>query len=391
MTGCPGAIVAGASYRALAVVRSLGRHGVPVWVLQTDEHSVARYSRFAVGTARWPRGDDPERHDELLRIVERNGLTGWALIATDDEDAATMARLHPALSEHLVMTVPPWDVLEAAYDKRVMHAVAARAEIAQPATLFPGSAEQLSRVERFPVVVKPAHKAVPNELTAAKCWRADDRVTLSALYERACGLMDARAVMVQELVTGDGQFSFGALCRDGRVLASLTARRTRQYPLDFGRASTFVETIEDKTVEDDARRLLAAMRLTGLVEVEFKRDPRTGANLLLDVNPRAWGWQSIGARAGVDFPYLLWQMTCALPVRAADARPGVGWMRMVFDVPAAAAALRTGQLTVRDYLRSFRRPLEHAIFAGDDPVPGLLDTVLLGSMFASRLRRGHAG
>ena len=146
MTSCPGAIVAGASYRALAVVRSLCRHGVPVWVLQTDEHSIAGHSRFALGTARWPRGDDRGRYDSLLQIVEHHRLTGWALIATDDEDAATMARLHHALSEHLVPTVPPWDVLEAAYDKRVMHAVATGAEIAQPATLFPGGAEELSRV-----------------------------------------------------------------------------------------------------------------------------------------------------------------------------------------------------------------------------------------------------
>jgi predicted ATP-grasp superfamily ATP-dependent carboligase len=390
MTPCPGAIVAGASYRALAVVRSLGRRGVPVWVLQTDEHSVARYSRFVRGTGRWSRGDDLERYGELIRIVEHDRLAGWALIATDDEDAATIARLHPVLSETLVLTVPPWNVLEAAYDKRVMHALAARAEVAQPATVFPGGVDQLSLVQRFPVVVKPAHKAVPNELTRAKCWRADDPASLAALYERACGLMDAGAVMVQEHVSGDGQFSFGALCQEGRVLASLTARRTRQYPLDFGKASTFVETIEDQTVENDARRLLAAMRLSGLVEVEFKRDPRTGANLLLDVNPRAWGWQSIGATAGVDFPYLLWQLACALPVRPTDARPGVGWMRMVFDVPAATAALRAG-LTVREYLRSFRRPLAHAVLAADDPLPGLLDTVLLGSIFASRLRRGHAG
>lgn len=390
MTSCPGAIVAGASYRALAVVRSLGRQGVPVWVLRTDEHSVSRYSRFAVGVAPWPQGDDLERRDELLRIVERNGLTGWALIATDDEDAATIARLHGTLSEYLVLTVPPWEVLEAAYDKRVMHAVAERAQVAQPMTVFPRSPEQLRQVERFPVVLKPAHKAVRNELTEAKCWRADDRAALSALHARARRLMDPSALMVQEHVAGDGQFSFGALCQDGHVLASVTARRTRQFPAEFGRASTFVETIEDTTVAEDAQRLLAAMRLTGLVEVEFKRDPRTGANLLLDVNPRAWGWQSIGATAGVDFPYLLWQMACALPVPPVEARPGVGWMRMVFDVPAAAVGLRTG-LTVREYLRSFRRPLAHAVLAADDPLPGLLDTVLLGSIFASRLRRGHAG
>jgi D-aspartate ligase len=391
LTSCPGAIVAGASYRALAVVRSLGRHNVPVWVLQTDDHSVARYSRYTLGTARWPRGEDPQRQGELLRIVERNRLTGWALIATDDEDAATIARLHPAISEYLVLTVPAWDVLEAAYDKRVTHAVAARAEIATPATLFPGSPDQLSAVERFPVVVKPAHKAEPNALTDAKCWRADDRVTMSALYERACGLMDGRAVMVQELVGGDGNFSFAALCLDGRVLASLTARRTRQYPAEFGKASTFVQTIEDKTVEDDARQLLATMRLSGLVEVEFKRDPRTGANLLLDVNARAWGWQALGERAGVDFPYLLWLMACELPVPIAHARLGVSWVRMMFDVPAAVAALRTRELTVRNYLRSFRGPLAHAVLAADDPLPSLLDSVLLGLMFASRLRRRHAG
>ena len=44
---------------------------------------------------------------------------------------------------------------------------------------------------------------------------------------------------------------------------------------------------------------IAAMRFTGLVESEFKRDERTGENRLLDVNPRPWGWQSLCGRAGV--------------------------------------------------------------------------------------------
>ena len=390
MTSCPGAIVAGASYRALAVVRSLGRRGVPVWVLQTDEHSVASYSHYAVGCERWPRGKDSQRYDDLLRIVERHGLRGWALMASDDEDAATIARLHPALSELLVLTVPPWDLLEAAYDKRVMHEVAARVGVSQPMTQFSQCDESVPRPRRFPVVVKPAHKAEPNELTMAKCWRADDPASLSAPHERACRLMDPEAVMVQEVVGGDGNYSFAAVCDEGRVVASLTARRTRQYPLEVGRASTFVETIQDRSVEDDARRLLTAMRLSGLVEVEFKRDPRTGANLLLDVNARAWGWQSIGSTAGVDFPYLLWLMACGVPLHRREARLGVRWMRMLTDIPAAAASVRTGRLTVHDYLRSFQRPLAHAILAADDPVPSLLDTVLLGSILASRLRHAHA-
>jgi D-aspartate ligase len=384
------AIVAGASYRALEVVRSLGRHGVRVIVLRTDDHSLAGHSRFAERTLMWPRGDDAERRDELLRLVEVNGLRGSVLITTDDEDAATVGREHAALSDHLVVTGSPWRLLEAAYDKRAMHRFASEIRMPQPTTVFPTGEADLEKVDSYPAVVKPAFKAQPNALTAAKAWRADDRRTLVALYRRACELMEPQTLMVQQLVPGDGHFSFAALCDDGRVLASVTARRTRQYPLDFGRASTFVETINDPTVARDGRRFLAALRLDGIVEVEFKRDPKTHSNLLLDVNARAWGWQSLGATAGVDFPYLLWRSACGLPVSEAHARPGVGWMRMLTDIPAVASSLQARQLTLRDYLRSFRRPLAHATFAADDPLPGLIDPMLLGSIFVSRLRYDRA-
>jgi len=39
--GCIGALVMDADYRGLAVVRSLGRHGIPVWVLQHGDQLLA--------------------------------------------------------------------------------------------------------------------------------------------------------------------------------------------------------------------------------------------------------------------------------------------------------------------------------------------------------------
>ena len=63
----------------------------------------------------------------------------------------------------------------------------------------------------------------------------------------ALGLQLTRAgYRVQEIIPGDGkeQYSVAAYCKDGTMLASMTARRTRQYPIDFGRGSTFVEAIE---------------------------------------------------------------------------------------------------------------------------------------------------
>jgi D-aspartate ligase len=388
-----GAVVTGASYRALAVVRSLGRRGVPVRVVRSDEHALASASRYAGTPLAWPLdGPEDARVDYLLDLAEREWLAGWVLIPTHDEEAALVARHHADLSSRYRLTTPPWEILRAAYDKRRTHELGARLGLVQPWTTFPAGAEDLARAEgRFPVVVKPAYKESANRLTVDKAWRADDGAALRRRYEEACELVDPAILMVQELVPGDGaaQLSFAALCRDGEVLASLTACRARQFPMDFGRASSYVETIEDASVERDARRLLAAMRFTGLVEVEFKRDERTGDNLLLDVNPRPWGWQSLCGRAGVDFPYLLWLMAAGREVQPVRGVPGVRWVRMTTDLLAVAGEVRAGRLTPAAYMRSLRRPLEFAVFARDDPFPSLFGPLSTARLVAGRLAEGR--
>jgi len=186
--------------------------------------------------------------------------------------------------------------------------------------------------------------------------------------------------------SGEEQFSFAGFCIEGRPVAWLVARRTRQYPVDFGRSSSYVETVELPEIEQPARRLLEAMRFTGLVEVEFKRDPRDGRCKLLDVNPRMWGWHTLGRRAGVDFPYLLWQFMHREPAREIRGHTGVRWMRMTTDLPAALVEMRRGRLSVHAYLESLRGPIESAIFAADDLWPALLELPL----FAYQALKRHA-
>src|SRR5439155_22948408 len=117
-------------------------------------------------------------------------------------------------------------------------------------------------------------------------------------------------ILTQNLIpwSDEQQFSYAALYLNGRPLRVFAARPTRHFPADFGRSSTFVETIDDKEIEQAGRRLVSAIGFTGLVEVEFKRDPRDGLHKLLDINPRIWGWHTLGRRAGIDFSFLLWRL-----------------------------------------------------------------------------------
>jgi D-aspartate ligase len=387
-----GALVLGADYRALGVARSLGRRGVPVAMVCEPGEPLARASRYVRRRYRWPAREPERRVAFLVDLAVRHGLAGWAVIPSSDEAAALVARHHARLAAHLRPTVPPWSVLRWAYDKRLTHELARCAGVPGPRTFSVGHDGACPERVPLPAVVKPAVKPELNALTAAKAWPAATRSELEARLAEATALADPETLMVQELVPGGGdqQFSYAALCEDGRPLLELTARRTRQYPADFGRASTFVETVDRPELVPPSRRLLRELGWTGLIEVEYKRDVRDGTLKLLDLNPRVWGWHTLGGRAGMDFTWALWRHVCGRSVDGAAARPGVGWLRLSTDTPTAARELLARRLPVREYARSLRPPRERAIFAWDDPLPGLAELPVLCYVATRRLLHGAA-
>jgi predicted ATP-grasp superfamily ATP-dependent carboligase len=387
-----GALVLGADYRGLGVVRSLGRRGVPVWVLREPGEPLASTSRYARRSLPWPSGGD-DRVAFLCHLAESEGVAGWAIVPTSDEMAALVAQHHALLGQYFTHTIAPWEVVRWAYDKRLTYELAEQLGVAYPRTAYPQTPDEAAAVDvGFPAIVKPSVKESFNRLTAAKAWRVDSRSELVERHAEACTLVDPATLMVQELVPGggEGQFSFAVLCADGDPVASVTARRTRQYPADFGRASTYVETVECAELVEPSLRLLRELRFDGLIEVEFKRDPRDGVLKLLDMNPRVWGWHTLCGRAGVDFPHLLWLLVSGEPVPQTRARSGVGWLRFTTDTPTALKELFSGRLPLRDYARSLRRPRESAIFAWDDPLPGLAELPIVALLLLRRLLRGDA-
>jgi predicted ATP-grasp superfamily ATP-dependent carboligase len=115
-----------------------------------------------------------------------------------------------------------------------------------------------------------------------------------------------------------------------------------------------------------------AVNMTGLVEVEFKRDP-AGKYRLLDVNPRVWTWHMLCGRAGIDFPYLLWLLACGQSFVTPQARPGISWMHFSSDFLVVAQEICRGRLSLNNYLRSILVVRESALLAVDDPLPAILD------------------
>jgi len=382
-----GALVVGGDYQGLGIVRSLGRHGIPVCVID-DEHSIARFSRYATHSVRTASLLDERQTVDIVRDVGRRlGLDGWVLYPTRDETVAAFSRHRALLSEQFRVPTPDWSTMRWVWDKRNTYSLAGELGIATPRTWYVASAAELEGIEvDAPLAIKPAIKEHFVYATKAKAWRANTKAELRRLFDRAAGHVGVGEVMIQDLIPGGGeqQFAYCAFFKNGRAMASMTVRRRRQHPPEFGRASTFVEAIELPVLETLSERFLRAIDYYGLVELEYKLDPRDGQYKLLDVNGRTWGYHTLGSGAGVDFPHLLFADQMGEAIEPRRGRAGVSWIRLVTDLPTGLVEVLGRRLDWKQYFRSLRDFQVEAVFNREDPLPGLVELFLLPYLSVKR-------
>jgi D-aspartate ligase len=382
-----GAVVIGGDHQGLGIVRSLGAAGIPVCIID-DEYSVARFSRYATHSVQVKDLRDEQKTIETVMAAGRDlNLNGWVLYPTRDETVAAFSRHRDRLSQCFRVPTADWNTIQWAWDKRNTYKLARDLGIPIPKTWFLESVEDVDRVDaEFPLIIKPAIKEHFFYATKAKAWRADNRNELVRRFREATSLVPAAELILQELILGGSkqQYGYCALFKEGRAIGAMTTHYLRSHPLELGRSSTFVESIELPLIEERAQQFLCAINYYGLVEVEFRFDPRDGEYKLLDVNARTWGYHSLGGVAGVDFSRMLFDDQMGRPVAPARARPGLTWIRLATDIPTGLLAILRRQLNPWEFVKSITAFDAEPVFSLKDPMPGLAETALIPYLFYKR-------
>ncbi len=385
--GTPGAVVLGSDFKALGVARSLGRRGIPCIVIDNQPRS-AWFSRFVGKRLKWHGSmDDPAFLHFLLNAGKQYHLEGWLLYPMQDEVVEFVARNREPLSAIYQLVTQSWEVVQWACDKRLTYRMAEQLHVPYPRTWYPASEEELRSLEvSFPVIIKPAVSVHLQYATRLKALPAQNYEELLNQYRLAISIISPDEVMVQEVIPGNGstQCSVAAYCKEGRVVLSMTARRTRQYPIDYGLGSSFVEAIEIPAIFESASKLLDFMDVTGMVEVEFKHDLRDGKYKLLDINLRPWGWHTLCMACGLDFPAIQYNDVLGQAPAHIAPRYGYHWVRLLTDVPAGIQEIRAGSITPLAYVRSLTGKTVYSVFDWGDPIPAFGD-------FASVVSRSIQG
>ena len=89
-----GALVLGGAHGALAVVRSLGRQGIPVWFASNDQ-LIAKFSRYTTRFLPWPGAEHPDAIGWLTRLAKEHRLDGWVrMFPAADAEAKAISQRH---------------------------------------------------------------------------------------------------------------------------------------------------------------------------------------------------------------------------------------------------------------------------------------------------------
>ncbi len=385
----PGVVVLGSDFKALGVVRSLGRRGIPAVVIDNVPRA-AWYSRYVERRFAWHQAMEGEAFlNFLLAVGKSSRLERWILFPVQDDAVEFVARHSQQLSAVYQLLTQNWEVVQWANDKRMTHHLAESAGVPYPRTWYPANEEQLDELEcAFPVIIKPAISIRLQNALRLKALPAQNKEELVTQYRLAAAIIDPGEIMVQEIIPGGGQeqYSVATFCQDGQMLMSMSARRIRQYPIDYGLGSSFVEAVEVPPLFDLAERLLSCLGASGMIEVEFKHDRRDDLYKLLDINIRPWGWHTLCMACGLDFPYIHYQDLVGEPVAISTPEYGLRWIRVLTDIPAGIQEILAGTTTPLDFLRSLAGKKVYSVLDWRDPLPVVGD---FSSAFMRGLRARH--
>lgn len=291
----------------LALVRELGRAGVPVIGIAqaSDELGLAsRYLTERIVIAE-PRGA------ALLAAIRAIGERfGVATLMTVSEANLVWLDANRAQLLPVITLVPRPEQLALVLDKSRTLEIARGVGVPVPATWQPRSITDVRDLRpEFPVVLKWSDPvAVMVDLAAAglplhKAEIIHDEVSLQGALGRYEPI--GRWPLVQRYATGYGlgQFFF---VHDGEVMRRFQHRRIAEWPPEGGFSSVCdaVPLGEHRELQALSVRLLQAMHWEGVAMVEYRFDPASGIALLMEVNGRFWGSLPLAVHAGAGFALL---------------------------------------------------------------------------------------
>jgi predicted ATP-grasp superfamily ATP-dependent carboligase len=370
--------------QSLMTVRSLGSRGLRVAAMETFDGVPTFWSRWCQQAFVCPTDESTKTYLSCLeRALERTGAR--VLIVSSDANVE-LIRLHrKQLEQRVCIALAKEPALGIAFNKDQTLEVARQLGLGVPHAVTIGTVSEVATALHeigLPAVVKPVQSWL---------WDAHGGVGLKAklvttpdeAYHAVAELTSLGvAALFQQFFSGRRE-AVSLLYAHGQIYARFAQWAKRMAP-PLGGTSVLRQSIAiPQDIGEQAERLVREIELEGYSEVEFRRDS-TGKPYLMEINPRLSASVEIAVRAGVDFPYLLYQWANGERIDVVKGyRVGL-WMRYLRgDLAAMIRAVqeegRPGVTSpyraIFDFCASFFVPMSYDYLDWKDPVPAWMASI----------------
>jgi D-aspartate ligase len=357
-------------YGALGVARSLGRLGVPVYLIGDKGLLPSSSSRYWKRVFPWDLSAPLDESLRFLQDIARRLGTRPILLASTDRTAVFVAKNAAVLEENFIFPKVTPELLRLLTNKSEMALTAKANGIPAPETSFPQSRDDVVKFledARFPVMLKGANPLLPFGTLKEII---NDPKQLFERFDQGVAAGPPNLILQEYIPGGDGSVWMcnGYFNQDSDCLATFTGQKLRQWPPHAGVACLAV-CEPNETVAATTRRFLKAVGYQGLVGIGYRYDARDGLYKVLDVNPRISGvFRLFVAADGMDIARVAYLGLTHQDVPPIAIPPGRKWM-MEEDFISAFQYAMQGKLTFKQWRESLRGVQEWLWWSRDDVMP----------------------
>ncbi len=327
----------GRSLMSLAIARSLHERGVEIIGCDDVGMTALSFSKNISGYFTHPvREDEPEAFlDKMIeKAKEHQPEDGRPYVLMPAFEGMRFFSEHRDRFEGIIdIAAPDFAAIDRVDPKDHLVPWAAEQNLPAPQTIKVTSEEEVREAAekvRFPVMLK-----APDKVGGRGVTKAESADELMAQFKKLTG----DRALVQEFLEGV-DYCHTVIFENGVLKGSMAYKNLRQWPRTSG-AGVMRETVDDAPFVESSKKLLGLLGWNGIAEIDYRWTEKEGDEArLIEVNPRFWAGLYHSIASGVDFPWMLYELTVTGSVLSTYEQrvgektriPGVAMLSAVNDI-----------------------------------------------------------
>jgi len=372
----PIAVVLGCYVTGLAVIRNLGRKKIPVIGLDPNPLQIGLFSKYCIGVeCPHPRWEKKEFINFLLELGEELDKKG-VLIPSEDMYSLEILKNRKKLEKYYHFTMADEDASLKLINKQKFYETLEKYEIDYPKTYYLKDFTEIDEIInniKYPCYIKPSYSCYFKEDFQVKMFIVKNYKELLFFYKKA--KVKNHDVIIQERIPGASKNNYclnAYFNKDFEPMGICTYKRIREWPFSRG-CSCLIEKAYNSQLIEMTNSLIHNIGYYGIIDAEFKKDPRDNKLKLIEINARPWMQISLSAKHGIDHCYMAYSDSIGKEISfETDDAKYTKWIFLYDDLKASIMDAINNELTFKQWIKSLKGKKEYAFYSKDDMLPFLI-------------------